>query len=135
MSQWRWVNRQVLLLLHDESLAEHGGAPGLRDAGLLDSALARPLNRVAYGKPDIADLAASYASGLAQNHPFVDGNKRAAFLAAGLFLLLNGQRLVATQAEATLTVLELAAGTLDDAAFADWIRSHLQPYQPKRRVP
>ncbi len=135
MSQWRWVNKQALLLLHDESLAEHGGAAGLRDAGLLDSALARPLNLVAYGTPDIADLAAAYASGLARNHPFVDGNKRAAFLATGLFLMLNGYRLAATQAEATLTVLELAAGTLDDAAFADWIRSHLQPYQPKRRTP
>lgn len=135
MSEWRWVNKQALLLLHDESLAEHGGAAGLRDGGLLDSALARPLNLVAYGTPDIADLATAYASGLAQNHPFVDGNKRAAFLATGLFLMLNGYRLATTQAEATLTVLELAAGTLDDAAFADWIRSHLQPYQSRRRTP
>ena len=100
---WRWVDRQALLLLHDESLAEHGGAAGLRDEGLLDSALARPLNLVAYGKPDLAELAACYAVGLAKNHAFVDGNKRAAFLAMGLFLYLNGWRLHATQAEATLT--------------------------------
>ena len=82
------------MLLHDESLAEHGGAPGIRDEGLLKSALARPLNLVAYGEPDLADLAAAYGVGLAKNHPFVDGNKRAAFLALGLFLALNGQRLV-----------------------------------------
>ncbi|MBC7620016.1 MAG: Fic family protein, partial [Candidatus Saccharibacteria bacterium] len=81
MSQWKWVNRQVLLLLHDESLAEHGGAPGLRNEGLFDSALARPLNLALYESPDIASLAASYGVGLAKNHPFVDGNKRAAFLA------------------------------------------------------
>src|SRR6218665_3754300 len=106
MSEWRWVNKQALLLLHDESLAEHGGASGLRDEGLLDSALARPLNLVAYGAPDVADLAASYGAGLAQNHPFVDGNKRAAFLAVGLFLVANGYRLRASQVEATLTILE-----------------------------
>ncbi|MBS0425859.1 MAG: type II toxin-antitoxin system death-on-curing family toxin [Proteobacteria bacterium] len=127
MSAYRWVNRQVLLLLHDESLAEHGGAPGLRDQGLLDSALARPLNRVAYGSPDLSDLAASYGVGLAKNHPFVDGNKRAAFLSVGLFLMVNGHRLVATQAEATLTMLEVAAGHLDEAGFAQWIRDHIAP--------
>ena len=119
MSDWRWVNRQVLLLLHDESLAEHGGAPGLRDEGLLDSALARPLNLALYEKPDVASLAASYGVGLAKNHAFVDGNKRAAFLAVGLFLAINGFRLSATQVEATLTVM-------DEAAFANWIRAHIQ---------
>ena len=127
MSEWNWVNRQVLLLLHDESLAEHGGASGLRDAGLLDSALARPLNLALYAEPDVAGLAASYGVGLAKNHAFVDGNKRAAFLAVGLFLAMNGHRLAATQADATLTVLALAAGELDEAAFADWIRAHIQP--------
>ncbi len=120
---WRWIERQVLLLLHDESLAEHGGASGLRDEGLFDSALARPLNLSAYGEPDFADLAAAYGSGLAQNHPFVDGNKRAAFLAVGLFLYANGYRLNASQAEATLTMLSLAAGELEEAAFAAWIRA------------
>ncbi len=127
MSEWRWIDRRALLLLHDESIAEHGGASGIRDEGLLDSALARPLNLVAYGSPDWAELAASYGVGVAKNHPFVDGNKRAAFLAVGLFLALNGRRLVATQAEATMTMLAVAAGSLDEPAFAAWLRSHTEP--------
>jgi len=126
MSRWKWINRQVLLLLHDESLAEHGGSSGLRDEGLLDSALARPLNLALYEQPDIADLAASYGVGLAKNHAFVDGNKRVAFLAVGLFLSINGYRLVTTQADATLTMLDVAAGEVKEAAFAQWIRSHIQ---------
>jgi len=124
---WRWISREALLLLHDESLAEHGGAAGQRDAGLLDSALARPLNLAAYGQPDHAELAASYGVGLAKNHAFVDGNKRAAFLAVGLFLALNGFRLHATQADATLTMLDVAAGVLGEAGFAAWIRTHSVP--------
>lgn len=127
MSNFKWINRQVLLLLHDESLAEHGGASGLRDEGLLDSALARPLNLALYEQPDIASLAASYGVGLAKNHAFVDGNKRAAFLAIGLFLMVNGFRLKATQAEATLAILDVAAGVMDEAALAQWIREHMQP--------
>lgn len=127
MSDWRWIDRRALLLLHDESIAEHGGASGIRDEGLLDSALSRPLNLVAYGEPDWADLAASHGVGLAKNHPFVDGNKRAAFLAVGLFLAMNGRRLDATQAEATLTMLAVAAGTLDEPAFAEWLRTHTRP--------
>ena len=126
MSDYRWINPQVLLLLHDESLAEHGGAPGLRDEVLLESALGRPQNLLAYGSPDLSDLAASYGYGLAKNHAFVDGNKRAAFLAVGLFLMVNGHRLVATQAEATMTMLALAAGHMDESAFAQWIRRHIQ---------
>jgi len=126
VSEWRWIDRRALLLLHDESIAEHGGASGIRDQGLLDSALARPLNLVAYGSPDWAELAASYGVGLAKNHAFVDGNKRAAFLAVGLFLALNGRRLVATQAEATMTMLAVAAGSLDEPALATWLRSHTQ---------
>ena len=90
MSDWRWIDRRALVLLHDESLAEHGGAPGLRDEGLLQSALARPLHLVDYGQPDIADLAAAYGIGLAENHPVVDGNKRAAHAAMEAFLLVNG---------------------------------------------
>ena len=125
---WRWISRSSLLLLHGESLATHGGSAGLRDEGLLDSALARPLNVVAYASddvaPDVATLAASYATGLAKNHPFVDGNKRAAFLATGLFLYLNGFRLNASQADATLTVLGLAAGDVNEEEFAGWIRAH-----------
>ncbi len=127
MSDWKWINRQVLLLLHDESLAEHGGASGLRDEGLLDSALARPLNLALYGSPDVASLAASYGLGLAKNHAFVDGNKRAEFLAVGLFLGLNGFRLVTSQADATLAVLALAAGDVDESGFAEWIRARIQP--------
>ncbi len=123
---WRWVDRRALELLHDESIAEHGGMPGLRDEGLFESALARPPNLALYGQPDVADLAAAYCLDLAKNHPFIDGNKRVAFLAFGLFLALNGQRLLATQAEATLSMLAVAAGTLDEAAFAAWLRAHIR---------
>ena len=126
MSSWKWINRQVLLLLHDESLAEHGGASGLRDEGLIDSALARPLNLALYEQPDLASLAASYGLGLAKNHGFVDGNKRVAFLAVGLFLSINGYRLVTTQVDATLTMLDVAAGEIEEAAFAQWIRTHIE---------
>ena len=124
MSGWRWIDKRALLLLHDESLAEHGGAAGLRDEGLLESALARPQHLESHGNPDLADLAAAYGVGLAKNHPFVDGNKRVAFLAVGVFLALNGQRLVASQAEATLKMLGIASGELEEAAFAAWIRTH-----------
>jgi len=119
---WHWIDKRALLRLHDESLAEHGGISGLRDEGLLDSALSRPLNLEAYGNPDFAELAAAYGYGLAKNHSFVDGNKRAAFLAVGLFLGLNGYRLRASQAEATATILSLAAGELVVDEFAAWIR-------------
>ena len=121
---WRFLSRRALELLHDESLAEHGGRPGLRDEGLLESALARPHQLLAYGEPDLAALAAAYAFGLARNHAFVDGNKRAAFLAVGLFLYLNGLRLHASQAEATVTMLAVAAGDLCEADFAAWLRAH-----------
>lgn len=124
---WRWLRRQALELLHDESIAEHGGAPGLRDEGLFESALARPQNLAAYGEPDVAALAAAYGVGLAKNHPFVDGNKRVAFLAVGLFLSLNGHRLVASQAEATLVMLDLASGSLEEPDFAAWLRAHVRP--------
>ena len=126
---WRFVSRRALELLHDESLAEHGGRPGLRDEGLLESALARPHQLLAYGEPDLAALAAAYAFDLARNHAFVDGNKRLAFLATGLFLGLNGHRLVTTQADATLTMLALAAGDLGEDEFAQWLRAHIQPRQ------
>jgi death-on-curing protein len=125
MSPWRWIDRRALLLLHDESLAEHGGAPGLRDEGLFESAMVRPLNLAACGNPDVAQLAAAYAIGLAKNHPFVDGNKRVAFLSIGLFLALQGWRLIATQADATLTMLGVAAGSVDEEALAQWIRDHM----------
>lgn len=124
---WRWISKQALLLLHGESLAEHGGGAGLRDEGLLDSALARPANLAAHGTTDIAELAASYGFGVARNHPFVDGNKRAAFLAIGQFLYLNGYQLKARQADATLTMLAVAAGELPEDALAAWLREHLAP--------
>ena len=125
--KWKWIDKRVLLMLHDESLAEHGGASGMRDEGLLDSALARPLNLAAYGQPDLADLAAAYGVGIAKNHGFVDGNKRAAFLAVGMFLLLNKRRLTASQPDATLTMLAVASGDMDEPMFAAWIRSNSGP--------
>jgi death on curing protein len=124
---WRWIDRRLLMLLHDESLAMHGGVSGLRDAGLLESALARPLNLAACGEPDVCELAACYVFGLAQDHLFVDGNKRAAFLAVGLFLGLNGHRLTASQAESTVAMFELAAGEWDESTYAAWLRERVVP--------
>ncbi|MGM9484703.1 type II toxin-antitoxin system death-on-curing family toxin [Roseateles sp. NT4] len=124
---WVWIDRRALELLHGESLREHGGAAGLRDEGLLESALARPPNLAHYSKPDAFDLAASYGVGLAKNHPFVDGNKRAAFLSIGLFLFLNHWRLTATQADATLTMLAVAAGDIDEPTLAQWLREYTTP--------
>ncbi|MBN8504649.1 MAG: type II toxin-antitoxin system death-on-curing family toxin [Burkholderiales bacterium] len=124
--RWRWVQRAALELLHDESLAEHGGASGLRDEGLLESALARPQNLALYGNPDVFGLAACYGVALAKNQAFVDGNKRVAFLSIGLFLALNGQRLVASQAAATLTMLGVAAGEIGEEQLANWLRANSQ---------
>lgn len=121
---WRWITKQALRILHAESLAEHGGGSGIRDAGLLESALARPQDLSACGDPDVAALAAAHGFGVARNRPFVDGNKRAALLATGLFLHLNGYRLSASQAETTLTLLALAAGELSEDDFAAWLRRH-----------
>ena len=122
---WVWLDTSVLRAVHEEQLAEHGGAVGLRDAGLLKSALARPMQLAAYGEPDVAALAAAYGFGLARNHPFVDGNKRTAFVAVELFLSLNGCELVADDADCVLRTLSLAAGELSEAAFADWLRGML----------
>ena len=122
---WVWIDPAVILAVHEEQLAEHGGGAGLRDAGLLDSALARPVNLAAYGDPDVAELAAAYGFGLARNHPFVDGNKRTAFVAVELFLAINGWALAATDADCVLTMLALAAGDLDEPGFADWLRDHI----------
>lgn len=127
MKKWTWIERSVILAAHEEQLAEHGGNSGIRDAGLLDSALSRPLNRAAYGKPDVAELAAAYAYGLATNHPFVDGNKRIAFVALELFLALNGYQLAADDAECVMSLLAVAAGTMKGDALADWIRRHSRP--------
>lgn len=124
MQHWRWVDKQLLILLHDESLVTHGGASGVRDEGLLDSALSRAPNLALNGNPDFADLAAAYGLGLAKNHAFVDGNKRVAFLSVGLFLGINGYKLNANQVDATLTMLAVAAGDTDEATFASWIRGN-----------
>ena len=129
MSEPIWVRRDVLELLHSQSIAEHGGADGLRDEGLLESALARPKNLFAYEDVrDPARLAANYAFGLAKNHPFVDGNKRAAFIAAGLFLRLNGYRMIADQAQATLVILSVAAGSFTEDELGGWIRKNVEQF-------
>ncbi|BCW87047.1 hypothetical protein sos41_01730 [Alphaproteobacteria bacterium SO-S41] len=119
---WTWLNKRALIAAHDEQIAEHGGASGLRDDGLLDSALARPENLAAYGEPDVFELAAAYAFGLARNHPFVDGNKRIAGIAAETFLALHGFSLEADDADFVLTILSLAAGDLAEVELADWLR-------------
>ena len=121
----RWLDQQALLLLHGESLSTFGGAAGLRDEGLLDSALHRPRNlHELGGVSDLSALAAAYAHGLSRNHPFVDGNKRAAFLAIGVFLAINGRRLTASPVEAVVAMTALAADELDEPTLAAWIRRH-----------
>jgi len=124
MTEWVWIDPAVVLAVHEEQLAEHGGSPGVRDMGVLESALARPMNLAAYGEPDVAELAASYGFGIARNHPFVDGNKRTAFVSVELFLRLNGYRLSADDSACVLTMLAVAAGEMDEANFADWLRRH-----------
>ena len=124
-----WVDVDVVLAAHEEQLAEHGGADGVRDMGLLQSALARPQNLVAYGSPDLADLAAAYAGGLARNHPFVDGNKRTAWVVAETFVELNGFELAADDAGSYETMLALAEGRIDETAFAAWMRPQLKPHK------
>jgi death-on-curing protein len=128
MSEPVWVRRDVLELLHSQTVAEHGGADGLRDEGLFESALARPQNLYHYENiSDVARLAASYGYGLSKNHAFIDGNKRIAFIAAGVFLRLNGYRLAADQAQATLVMLSVAAGSFSEDALADWLRKNIAP--------
>ena len=123
----KWIDKKALLLLHDESLSLFGGARGIRDEGLLDSALGRPVNKYLYESiTDLAELAAAYAYGVAKNQAFVDGNKRAAFLSMGLFLTINGKRLRAKQVDAIHVILALAAGELPDAELATWIKLHVK---------
>jgi len=125
MKQWRWIKREALLRLHAMSLVQFGGLAGLRDEGLLDSALSRSEQLANYATPDMADIAAAYAFGLAKDHPFVDGNKRSAFLALGLSLRLNGYLLTASQPEATQTILMLAGADLSEEALATWVRGQI----------
>jgi len=121
---WRWLLEAAVNAMHGELIAAHSGGLGVRDAGLLSSALARPQNQAAYGKPSIFDLAAAYAFGIIQNHPFVDGNKRTGFLAAYVFLDLNGWELRAAEADAVTAVVALAAGEMDEAGFSEWIKGN-----------
>ena len=126
--EWRWVAEDVVLAIHDEQLAEHGGMKGLRDESLLLSALARPQNLAAYGTPDVADLAASYAVGIARNHAFIDGNKRTALVvAAGVFLPLNGYKLTASDGETVRVMLSVADGSMPEEELASWFRTHTVP--------
>jgi death-on-curing protein len=121
-----WLGEAVVLAMHGRLLAEHGGGQGLRDLSLLESALARPRQLLAYDDPDICDLAAAYASGIIRNHPFVDGNKRTAFVAAYVFLASNGLRLVATEVDAAQVVRLLAADEIDEATFSAWLRKNCE---------
>lgn len=125
----RWFSRNIILAIHAEQIAEHGGAPGIRDMGLMDSALARPRNHAAYGNADLCTLAASLGHGLARNHPFTDGNKRTAFVAVELFLEMNGLELAAGDVACVVAMLGLADGTLSEAEFADWLRTHSRAAQ------
>jgi death-on-curing protein len=120
---WVWVSADVARAAHAEQLAEHGGAAGVRDDGLLQSAVSRPQQLAKYG--DLADLAAAYAWGIARNHPFVDGNKRTAAVVSETFVMLNGQRMMATDAELVVAMVSLAAGELSEAELADWFRHHI----------
>lgn len=120
-----WLDATVALAIHDRQLAEHGGGVGVRDDGMLESALTRPLNQWSYGEDDRCALAAAYAFGVAKNHPFIDGNKRTAWVLARLFLALNGVSLSFAPDEAIATVLALAAGELSEEEMTDWFREHL----------
>jgi death-on-curing protein len=128
-----WVLREVVHALHDRLLSEFGGAAGVRDDGMLESALSRPANQFAYGSPSMPELAAAYAFGLARNHPFVDGNKRIGFATAVLFLELNGYRFTASEVDATVQTLALAARDLDEAGYAAWLAANSRPIKPRSK--
>lgn len=135
MSQPRWLDIDLVLDFHAEQLALFGGADGLRDGGLLESALARPINKYAYGETDLAALAAAYGFGIARNHPFVDGNKRTALASVIVFLGFNGMDLDAPSESATAIVLGLAAGEISEEALANWIAAHIKPLDAPGIVP
>ena len=117
----RWISRDICLAVHDMLLSQYGGCAGLRDPGLLNSALARPLQMKAYGSPSLPELAAAYAAGIIRNHPFLDGNKRTGFMLGSGFLELNGMEFFASEAEAVIKTLALAAGELSEVAYAEWL--------------
>jgi death-on-curing protein len=122
---WQWIKEISVLAIHDAQISEHGGMNGIRDFSLLLSALAKPLNLDAYGSPDAADLAASYASGLVHNHPFFDGNKRTAWVIAEVFLLKHGYQLVADNQSGVKIMLAFSAGTISETDLSSWYRSHI----------
>ena len=122
-----WVNLDAVVLFHDENLVEFGGSSGIRDRGAIESALTRPQNLFAYGQSDLFDLAAAYTAGLSQNHGFVDGNKRTAFLTGVVFLAETGYDVVAEQAEVIAAMLELADHQLYELGYAEWLRDHTVP--------
>lgn len=126
MNPPRWLSKNLCLAIHGRLLAEHGGPVGLRDEGLLESALASPRNHFEHSDTDLFDLAAAYAFAITRDHPFVDGNKRVAFAAAGVFLELNGQRLVASEIDAVGAVMALSAGDLGAPEFAAWLRRNCE---------
>lgn len=125
MTTYKWLLKKAVLAMHARQLAEHGGGQGIRDEGLLDSALQRPVNKAEYGEPDIAECAAAYAFGIARNHPFIDGNKRTALVASRAFLLRNGFQLGASNEDKLKTFLALALGDLTEVELANWFRKHL----------
>ncbi|MEO6433976.1 MAG: type II toxin-antitoxin system death-on-curing family toxin [Sphingomicrobium sp.] len=127
MTEWRWVSAASAVAIHLEQLTDHGGGAGVRDEGLLLSALARPKNAASYAEPDAAALAASYAFGIARNHPFIDGDKRTAWVVARLFLAKNSVALRFKKADAAVQVLTLAAGEMSEYAFANWLRAQIVP--------
>ena len=125
MTDFKWLQKRAVLEMHARQLAEHGGGQGIRDEGLLDSALQRPIDKANYGEPDIADIAAVYAYGIARNHPFIDGNKRTALVASRAFLLYNGFQITASKEDRLNTFLSLASGTLGEDELAAWFRKYL----------
>lgn len=124
MSKPIWIEAELVLAIHDRQLVEHGGAPGLRDEALLDSALGRPKNHFAHESANVLELAGKYTAGIVQNHPFVDGNKRTGFVVGILFLELNGYRFTASEEAAAQAIFELAAGTMDEKAFCEFVRAN-----------
>ncbi len=120
----RWIDLSVVLAIHEQQIAEHGGSLGIRDLGMIESALGRPQNLLLYNDPDIFDLAAAYGYGLAQNHGFIDGNKRTAYVATRLFLILNGYDISASAVDKVVTFEKVGKGEIDQAALASWLRSH-----------
>ena len=127
MTEPLWLELPVILAIHDRLLSEHGGLAGIRDRGLLESAIGKPGNLFTYGKPSVFELTASYSFGIAKNHAFIDGNKRTAFVTAAAFVDSNGYELIASEAEATLAMLALAAGDKSEAEMASWFEIHSQP--------